>query len=61
LEKPGRQLLMKGRMKRKGNSSSEASDLQVFLFDHYLVFAKIKTENHLEYYKTYRRVRSNSM
>lgn len=55
LEKPGRQLLMKGRMKRKGNSSSEASDLQVFLFDHYLVFAKIKYEDHLEYYRTYRR------
>ncbi|KAI8636628.1 CNH domain-containing protein [Parasitella parasitica] len=55
LEQPGRQLLMKGRMKRKGNSSSEASDLQVFLFDHYLVLAKIKSEDHLEKYKTYRR------
>ncbi|CEP16510.1 hypothetical protein [Parasitella parasitica] len=55
LEHPGRQLLMKGRMKRKGNSSSEASDLQVFLFDHYLVLAKIKYEDHLEKYKTYRR------
>ncbi|CAO3653206.1 unnamed protein product [Mucor fragilis] len=55
LEQPGRQLLMKGRMKRKGNSSSEASDLQVFLFDHYLVMAKIKYEDHLEKYKTYRR------
>lgn len=47
---------MKGRMKRKGNSSSEASDLQVFLFDHYLVLAKIKYEDHLEKYKAYRRV-----
>ncbi|GAA5800025.1 hypothetical protein HPULCUR_005446 [Helicostylum pulchrum] len=55
LEKPGRQLLMKGRMKRKGNSSSEASDLQVFLFDHYLIFAKIKYEDHLEWYRTYKR------
>ncbi|KAL7329786.1 RHO1 GDP-GTP exchange protein 2, variant 2 [Mucor circinelloides] len=55
LEQPGRQLLMKGRMKRKGNSSSEASDLQVFLFDHYLVLAKIKYEDHLEKYKAYRR------
>ncbi|KAF1802846.1 hypothetical protein FB192DRAFT_1114470 [Mucor lusitanicus] len=55
LEQPGRQLLMKGRMKRKGNSSSEASDLQVFLFDHYLVLAKIKYEDHLEKYKAFRR------
>ncbi|KAI7901263.1 CNH domain-containing protein [Cokeromyces recurvatus] len=53
LEKPGRQLLMKGRMKRKENSSS--SDLQVFLFDHYLVFAKIKYEDHLEKYRACRR------
>lgn len=52
---------MKGRMKRKGNSSSEASDLQVFLFDHYLVFAKIRYEDHLEYYKTYRRVSCGHM
>lgn len=57
LDKPGRQLLMKGRMKRKGNSS-EASDLQVFLFDHYLVVAKIKYEDHLEKYRTHKRVSS---
>jgi hypothetical protein len=43
-------------MKRKGNSSSEASDLHVFLFDHYLVFAKIKVVDHLEYYKVFRKV-----
>ncbi|KAI8380101.1 CNH domain-containing protein [Blakeslea trispora] len=55
LNKPGRQLLMKGRMKRKGNVSSESSDLQVFLLDHYLVIAKIRFEDHLEMYKTYRR------
>ncbi|KAI9472331.1 MAG: CNH domain-containing protein [Benjaminiella poitrasii] len=53
LDKPERQLLMKGRMKRKENSSS--SDLQVFLFDHYLLFTKIKYEDHLETYKVYRR------
>ncbi|KAI8381366.1 CNH domain-containing protein [Radiomyces spectabilis] len=52
---PQRQLLLKGRMKRKGNSSSDASDLQAFLFDHYLVFAKIKYDNHLEYYRVYRK------
>ncbi|KAI9491084.1 CNH domain-containing protein [Zychaea mexicana] len=51
----GRRLIMKGRMKRKGNSSSDASDLQLFLFDHYLVFAKIKYHNHLEIYRVYRK------
>ncbi|KAF7732803.1 RHO1 GDP-GTP exchange protein 2 [Apophysomyces ossiformis] len=55
LRAPERQLLMKGRMKRKGNSSSESSDLQVFLFDHYLVFAKIKHIDHLEHYRVYRK------
>ncbi|KAI8987222.1 CNH domain-containing protein [Pilobolus umbonatus] len=55
LKVPGRQLLMKGRMKRKGNTSSEASDLQVFLFDHYLVFSKIKYHDHLETYIVHRK------
>ncbi|KAI9023575.1 CNH domain-containing protein [Phycomyces nitens] len=45
-----RRVAMKGRMKRKGNSTSDASDLQLFLFDHYLVLAKIKMEDHLEHY-----------
>ncbi|KAI9323223.1 CNH domain-containing protein [Dichotomocladium elegans] len=55
LREPGRQLVMKGRMSRKGNSSSDSSDLQLFLFDHYLVFAKIKYHDHLEYYKVHRK------
>ncbi|KAI8338661.1 Dbl homology domain-containing protein [Chlamydoabsidia padenii] len=55
LRDPQRQLVFQGRMNRKGNSSSEASDLQVFLFDHYLVFAKIKHFDHLEFYKVYRK------
>ncbi|KAI8082890.1 CNH domain-containing protein [Halteromyces radiatus] len=55
LRDPQRQLIIQGRMKRKGNTSSEASDLQVFLFDHYLIFAKIKYHDHLEYYKVYRK------
>ncbi|KAI9267941.1 hypothetical protein BDA99DRAFT_435610 [Phascolomyces articulosus] len=55
LRDPERQLILKGRMKRKGNSSSDASDLMLFLFDHYLVFAKIKYHNHLEYYRVYRK------
>ncbi|KAI8067038.1 hypothetical protein BC940DRAFT_301167 [Gongronella butleri] len=55
LRHPQRQLITQGRMKRKGNSTSDASDLQVFLFDHYLVFAKIKVFDHLEYFKVYRK------
>ncbi|CAO3576712.1 unnamed protein product [Absidia cylindrospora] len=55
LRDPRRQMVLQGRMKRKGNTSSEASDLQVFLFDHYLVFAKIRYFDHLEYYKVYRK------
>ncbi|KAI8340634.1 hypothetical protein BC941DRAFT_417744 [Chlamydoabsidia padenii] len=55
LRDPRRRLILQGRMKRKGNTSSEASDLQVFLFDHYLVFAKIKYFDHLEYYKVHRK------
>ncbi|KAI7861450.1 Dbl homology domain-containing protein [Spinellus fusiger] len=50
-----RQLIMKGRMRRKGNATTVASDMKVFLFDHYLVFAKIKYHNHLEFYKVYRK------
>ncbi|ORZ25987.1 CNH domain-domain-containing protein [Absidia repens] len=55
LRDPQRQIILQGRLNRKGNSTSEASDLQVFLFDHYLVFAKIKHHDHLEYYKVYRK------
>ncbi|KAI7886615.1 hypothetical protein K492DRAFT_203143 [Lichtheimia hyalospora FSU 10163] len=55
LREPGRELIMKGRLRRKGNTLSDSSDLQVFLFDHYLVFAKIKYYNHMEYYKVYRK------
>ncbi|KAI9303732.1 CNH domain-containing protein [Cunninghamella echinulata] len=54
LRNPQRQLIMQGRMKRKENTTSESSDLQVLLFDHYLVIAKIKYHDHLEYYKVNR-------
>ncbi|KAI9257964.1 Dbl homology domain-containing protein [Phascolomyces articulosus] len=50
-----RELVMQGKMKRKGHGSSE--DLQVFLFDHYLVFAKIKTQNHNEHFKISKKVK----
>jgi len=50
---PERQLVMKGKFKRKG-TGSESSEVQVFLFDHYLVFAKIKYMPTGEYYKIYR-------
>ena len=56
LQDPERQLLMQGRLKRKGNSSSDSSEMQVFLFDHYLVLSKTKMQNHLEHYKVSRKV-----
>lgn len=56
LDKPDRQLLMKGRMRRKANSIFESTDLQVFLFDHYLLFTKMKYEDHLEWYRVFRKV-----
>ncbi|KAI9285741.1 CNH domain-containing protein [Umbelopsis sp. AD052] len=49
-----RELVMKGKLKRKG-AGSESSEVQVFLFDHYLVFAKIKYMPIGEHYKVYRR------
>ncbi|KAG1555603.1 hypothetical protein G6F49_007012 [Rhizopus delemar] len=55
LQNPERQLLMKGRMKRKGNTSSESADVQVFLFDNYLVIAKIKYVDYLEIYRALRK------
>ncbi|KAI9498002.1 hypothetical protein BDB00DRAFT_936020 [Zychaea mexicana] len=48
-----RELVMQGKLKRKGHGSSE--DLQVFLFDHYLVFGKIKNHNHVEHFKISRK------
>ncbi|CAO3632525.1 unnamed protein product [Cunninghamella blakesleeana] len=54
LRNPQRQLIMQGRMNRKENTASESSELQVLLFDHYLVIAKIKYHDHLEYYKVNR-------
>lgn len=61
LRNPQRQLIMQGRMKRKENTTSESSDLQVLLFDHYLVFAKIKYHDHLEYYRVNRQVKKKSI
>ncbi|KAI8365275.1 uncharacterized protein BYT42DRAFT_523618 [Radiomyces spectabilis] len=55
LFEPERRLIMQGRMKRKDSSLSEASEAQVFLFDHYVVFAKIRYFDHLERYKVYRK------
>lgn len=49
-----RQLIMCGKMKRSNNSSW---DIQVFLFDHYLVCCKIKYQDGLEYYKMYQKVK----
>ncbi|OBZ85725.1 Rho1 guanine nucleotide exchange factor 1 [Choanephora cucurbitarum] len=61
-----RQLLMRGKMKKcnintsKNTSpvvspSNAVTDIQVFLFDHYLVFCKIKYQGDLEFYKLYQK------
>ncbi|KAI9332638.1 Dbl homology domain-containing protein [Pilaira anomala] len=50
-----RQLIMCGKMKRSNNSSW---DIQVFLFDHYLVCCKIKYQDGLEYYKMYQKLKN---
>ncbi|KAI9247315.1 CNH domain-containing protein [Sporodiniella umbellata] len=55
LQDPNRQLLLKGRMKRKGNASSEAADMQIFLLDNYLVISKVKMIDHLEHYRAVRK------
>lgn len=44
---------MCGKMKRFNYSSW---DIQVFLFDHYLVCCKIKQQDDLEYFKIYQKV-----
>ncbi|KAI8985210.1 hypothetical protein BDB01DRAFT_789314 [Pilobolus umbonatus] len=53
-----RQLIMKGKMRRKmssmGNNTTSA-DIQVFLFDHCIVFCKIKYVDQVEYYKIYQK------
>jgi hypothetical protein len=54
LREEGRELVYKGILKKRGNSQSDSGDLQVFLFDHALLFVKQKTKN--EQYKVYRRV-----
>lgn len=65
---PKRQLLMRGKMKRANHTSkslySAATspitentniDIQLFLFDNYLVFCKIKNQDGIDYYKIYQK------
>ncbi|KAI8066976.1 uncharacterized protein B0P05DRAFT_553060 [Gilbertella persicaria] len=61
---PKRQLLMRGKMKKCGQYTNKNTnhvvipsllDIQVFLFDHYLVFCKIKHQDGLDYYKLYQK------
>ncbi|CDH54221.1 cnh-domain-containing protein [Lichtheimia corymbifera JMRC:FSU:9682] len=54
LQDEGRQLVMKGTLKKKG-SGSEASDVHLFLLDHYLVIIKQKVINNVEQCKFYRK------
>ncbi|KAI7878879.1 hypothetical protein K492DRAFT_132198 [Lichtheimia hyalospora FSU 10163] len=54
LQDEERQLVMKGTLKKKG-SGSEASDVHLFLLDHYLVIIKQKVINNVEQCKFYRK------
>ncbi|KAI8336591.1 Dbl homology domain-containing protein [Chlamydoabsidia padenii] len=49
LKSPHRRLVHQGRMQR----TSLDGDIQVFLFDHLLVFTKVKIHHHLEYYRPF--------
>lgn len=42
---PGRELIYKGPMKRRGGTGAESGDLQLFLFDHALLMVKQKTKH----------------
>jgi hypothetical protein len=56
---PKRQLILRGKMKRKSSlgSSENGLEIQVFLFDHYLVLSKIKHHDQVEYYKVIQKVK----
>ncbi|KZW01191.1 CNH-domain-containing protein [Exidia glandulosa HHB12029] len=45
LRDPGRELIYKGPMKRRGGSNADSGDLQVFLFDHALLMVKQKSKH----------------
>ncbi|KAI8984512.1 hypothetical protein BDF20DRAFT_986387 [Mycotypha africana] len=69
LTEPNRQLLLQGKLKRasqqysRNNSTVPASivdspssvDIQLFLFDHLLIFCKIKKQDGIECYKLFRK------
>ncbi|OZJ04392.1 hypothetical protein BZG36_02413 [Bifiguratus adelaidae] len=55
LDDADRELILKGPLKKKGGTASESSELQVFLFDHYLLLTKIKFTNKMEQYKVYKK------
>lgn len=50
-----RELIFKGTLKKRSNTQSESSDLQVFLFDHALLMVKVKLVNKREQYKVHRK------
>ncbi|KAI8364308.1 hypothetical protein EDC96DRAFT_444391, partial [Choanephora cucurbitarum] len=55
---PERKIIMKGALKRKSNSttsSSESSELQVYILDHYMLIIKSKYYDNVEQYKLYKK------
>ncbi|KAI8346170.1 CNH domain-containing protein [Blakeslea trispora] len=58
LSAPERKIIMKGALKRKSNSantSTESSELQVYVLDHCLLIIKSKCYENIEYYKLYKK------
>ena len=48
--------MYKGPLKRRGGTTNENGDLQIFLFDHALLMVKSKMVNKHEQLKVFRRV-----
>lgn len=55
LRDENRELVLKGTLKRKG-TSSDSSDMLLFLLDHCLLITKLKYIHNTERYKLYRKV-----
>ncbi|KAL1916582.1 uncharacterized protein VTP21DRAFT_5773 [Calcarisporiella thermophila] len=54
LHDPNREIIFKGPLNKKSSNTDQSSDLQVFLFDHVLLFTKIKHVQKYEQYKVYK-------
>ncbi|KAG1739967.1 CNH domain-containing protein [Suillus lakei] len=58
LQDPGRELVYKGALNKRGGGQGDSGDLLVYLFDHALLMVKQKSKH--EQFKVYRRDESNN-